>query len=181
MSEKKGHYLFTSARLGFRNWVESDLEALARLNADPYVMRHFPAPLSREESRDLLWRLQAHFSSRGYTYYATELLSTGEVIGFIGLKHQEFEGPFTPATDIGWRLLKETWGKGYATEGARRCLEHAFALGLDRVVSYCPVQNVASERIMQKVGMEKTGQFEHPGLTDHPHLNPCVWYEMKKP
>ncbi len=181
MSKMTGHYLFTSARLGFRNWKGSDLGALIRLNADPVVMRHFPATLTPEESRSLLLGLQSHLSLRGYTYYATELLSTGEFIGFTGLKYQEFQGPFTPATDIGWRLRKEAWGQGYATEGARRCLEHAFALGLERVVSFCPVRNVASERVMQKAGMEKMGEFRHPGLKDHTHLNPCVWYEVKKP
>ena len=176
-----GRFLFTSPRLGFRSWKESDLDKLARLNADPEVMRYFPAPLSREKSRHLLVQLQEHLACRGYTYYATELLSTGEFIGFIGLKHQEYMADFTPATDIGWRLQKEFWGRGYASEGAKRCLDHAFdGLGLHRVVSVCPALNTASERVMRKIGMQRQGAFEHPGLQWDPLLNPCVWYEVKK-
>ena len=176
-----GNYLFTSTRLGFRNWVETDLETFARLNADPEVMRFFPAPLTREESKAFMKRLQDQFRTKGYTYFATELLNKGELIGFIGLLHQDYEAPFTPATDIGWRLRKEYWGKGYATEGAKRCLDHAFdELGLYRVVSVCTDLNVASEQVMRKIGMQRRGEFEHPALQDHPRLNPCIWYEVKK-
>ncbi|MDX1332539.1 MAG: GNAT family N-acetyltransferase [Robiginitalea sp.] len=175
-----GRFLFTSPRLGFRNWEEADLDVLARLNADPEVMRYFPAPLTREESRSMLVQLQEHFASRGYTYYATELLSTGEFVGLIGLKYQEYTATFTPATDIGWRLRKEFWGQGYASEGAKRCLDHAFEdLGLNRVVSVCPALNTASERVMRKIGMQRQGEFEHPGLQGSARLNPCVWYEVK--
>jgi len=174
-------YLFTSPRLGFRNWKETDLDAFAEMNADPEVMRYFPTPLTPEESRSLLRQLQDHFRVRGYTYYATELLATGEFIGFIGLKYQEFKAPHTPATDIGWRIRNEFWGQGYATEGAKRCLQYAFAvLGLNRVVSHCPVVNTASEHVMRKIGMQKQGEFEHAALREHPQLNPCLWYEIKK-
>jgi RimJ/RimL family protein N-acetyltransferase len=174
-------YLFTSSRLGFRNWEASDVHAFARLNADPEVMRYFPATLTREASKTFMKRLQGHFRETGYTYYATELLDSRELIGFIGLLQQDYVAPFTPATDIGWRLLREHWGQGYAAEGAKRCLHHAFdALGLNRVVSVCPKVNSPSELVMRKVGMQRQGEFEHPGLRDHPWLNPCIWYEIKK-
>ena len=174
-------YLFTSPRLGFRNWEASDIHAFTRLNADPEVMRYFPAPLTLGESEAFLERLREHFRTRGYTYFASDLLDTGELLGFIGLYHQEYEAPFTPATDIGWRLFPEHWGKGYATEGARRCLNHAFdTLGLDRVVSVCPRLNSPSEMVMRKIGMRRQGEFEHPALRDRPRLNPCLWYEIKK-
>ena len=174
-------YLFMSQRLGFRNWMQKDLEAFAAMNANPEVMRHFPSTLSREESEKAMVRYQEHYRERGYTYFAADLWQTGEFIGFIGLKYQDFEAPYTPAVDIGWRLLREFWGQGYATEGARRCLHYAFdTLGLDRVVAHCPAVNKTSERVMQKIGMAKQGEFRHPILNDHPELNPCVWYEVKK-
>ena len=175
-------YLFTSERLGFRNWKASDLEAFARMNAHPEVMRFFPNVLSHDASRKAMKGYQEHLHKRGYTYFAVEIRQTNEFTGFIGLKYQDFEAPYTPAVDIGWRLLPEYWGKGYATEGARRCLEYAFeTLGIHRVVSHCPTVNRPSERVMQKIGMEKMGTFDHPLLADHPQLNPCVWYEAKKP
>ncbi len=175
-------YLFNSLRLGFRNWNPEDLEVFAAMNSDPEVMRYFPATLTREASKTFMKRLQGHFKKTGYTYYATELLDSRELIGFIGLLEQDYVAPFTPATDIGWRLKKQFWGKGYAAEGAKRCLEFGFdGLGLNRIVAVCPALNKASERVMRKVGMEKMGTFVHPLLADHPQLNPCVWYEMKKP
>jgi len=174
-------YTFTSLRLGFRTWRETDLPAFTALNTDPQVMRYFPAPLNPEASRALLKQLQAHYEVYGYTYFATELLDCKRFIGFIGLKFQDYEAPFTPAVDIGWRLRRESWGKGYATEGARRCLEYGFeTLGLSSVVATCPTGNVPSERVMQRIGMQKQGEFEHPGLREHPQLNPCLWYEVKK-
>ncbi len=180
MAQKE--YLFKSSRLGFRDWQEEDLDAFAEMNADPEVMAYFPQGLTREETRAYIKRLQKQFRDRGYTYFATEVLKTGDFIGFIGLGWQDYQAPFTPATDIGWRLKREAWGKGYATEGARRCLGYAFeTLHLERVVAVCPVLNKASERVMQKSGMALGGTFLHPGLADTPRLQPCLWYEQKNP
>lgn len=175
-------YLFTSERLGFRNWVDEDIDAFAAMNAHHEVMAYFPKILTREETKNTLERLQKQFSEKGYTYFATELLQTGIFIGFIGLSWQDYKAPFSPATDIGWRLRKEFWGEGYASEGAKRCLDFSFeALSLERVVSVCPASNLASEKVMKRIGMRKKGEFIHPGLPATSGLNPCVWYEAKKP
>ena len=120
------------------------------------------------------------YEKYGYTYYATELLETGEFIGFIGLAYQEYKSEFTPAPDIGWRLKKSAWGKGYATEGALRCLEFAFQdLKLKSLISTCTVANFKSERVMKKIRMEKKGEFDHPRLSEYPHIAKCVWYEIE--
>lgn len=174
-------YLFKSERLGFRNWRDEDLEEFASLNADPEVMEHFPKALTKQETFDFIKRLQKHFEEKGYNYFATETLETGELIGFIGLAYQDYETEFTPAVDIGWRLKRSSWGKGYATEGAKRCLEYAFDdLKLDRVVSVCVLDNVNSEKVMNKIGMVKKGTFIHPKLKEYPALEECVWYEIQK-
>lgn len=145
--------------------------------ADESVMAYFPSTLNRTEAKSLIERLLAQFEKHGYTYYATEILETGEWIGFIGLAWQEYESIYTPATDIGWRLKSSVWGKGYATEGAKRCLEHAFdVLKLKRIISVCPVANLASERVMQKIGLVKSGEFDHPKLGDYPELRRCACY-----
>lgn len=177
--ESATNYLFTSPRLGFRPWVQDDLEEFSAMNADPVVMKHFPKPLSNEESGEFLDRLFKHYSTHGYCYFAAEILETGELIGFIGLAYQTYNSIFTPATDIGWRLKRTAWGKGYATEGAKRCLEYAFEdLKLKRVISTCTQQNQASERVMQKTGMTKMGEFDHPRLQEYPNLQKCVWYQI---
>lgn len=119
------------------------------------------------------------YTDYGYTYYAVDVLGTGEFIGFIGLAYQDFESPYTPATDIGWRLKKSAWGKGYATEGAERCLKYGFeSLNLDKIISICPLANQASVRVMEKIGMIREGAFIHPKLKGISRLEQCVCYQL---
>jgi len=174
-------YIFKSERLGFRNWRTDDLTEFSKLNADKDVMEHFPNVLTELETTDFIKRLQNHSIDKGYTYFVTEVLATGEFIGFIGLAYQDYKTEFTPATDIGWRLKKSAWGKGYATEGAKRCLDYAFnELYLDKVISTCVLQNVNSEQVMKKIGMRKLGLFNHPKLKDFAKYEKCVCYEISK-
>ncbi|WP_299122631.1 GNAT family N-acetyltransferase [uncultured Winogradskyella sp.] len=177
----KNDYLFKSERLGFRNWTENDLTEFAKINADLEVMEHFPKPLTKKETAEFIERLEDHYSKNGYTYFATEILKTGELIGFIGLAYQEYKTDFTPATDIGWRLKKSSWGNGYATEGAKQCFNYAFdKLNLDKIISVCTAQNNKSERVMKKIGMIKIGDFNHPKLREYPEHEKCMCYEMTK-
>lgn len=174
-------YFFKSERLGFRNWVKEDLPTLAKLNADLEVMEHFPKPLTKKETATFIVRLQDHYKKHGYNYFATEVLKTGELIGFIGLAYQDYKTDFTPATDIGWRLKKSAWGNGYATEGAKRCLNFAFQeLNLDQIISVCTKKNTKSENVMKKIGMKKVGEFKHPKLKEYPNYEICTCYEIKK-
>lgn len=176
----KDKYIFKSERLGFRNWTLQDLPELSRINADLEVMKHFPEPLNHDESTNILKKLQEQYQSYGYTYFAVEILETTEFIGFIGLARQEYITQFTPATDIGWRLKKEAWQKGYATEGALKCLEFGFnTIKLERIISTCTIGNKKSENIMKKIGMIKKGYFRHPKLSNYPDLEECVWYEIE--
>lgn len=176
------NYLFTSERLGFRTWNEGDKPMFNAMNADPEVMRHFPSgPLSEEASTDFLVRLEDHYQKYGHQYFAADLLASGETVGFVGLAYQTYESPFTPAVDIGWRLKRSAWGKGYATEGAKVCLAFGFnTLDIDHIISTCIPQNQASENIMQKIGMKKVGEFDHPKLMDHPTMKTCVVYRINK-
>lgn len=103
--EKK--YIFKSERLGFRNWIDADIDKFAELNVDEEVMEYFPSTLSQQETIALIERLKKQFEDNGFTYYATEILETGEFIGMIGLALQEYKTSFTPAVDIGWRLKKK--------------------------------------------------------------------------
>lgn len=178
--KRTNNYLFTSQRLGFRPWKPNDLDQFAAMNTDPMVMEYFPKPLSRKESAEFLDRLFNHYAKHGYCYFAVEILESREWIGFTGLAYQTYEAAFTPATDIGWRLKRSVWGRGFATEAVKRCLQYAFEdLGLQKVISTCPKQNHRSELVMQKIGMKKAGEFDHPNLQEYPGLQKCVWYEIE--
>lgn len=177
----KKEYIFKSERLGFRNWNENDLTEFAKINADLEVMEHFPKPLTEKETREFIQRLKTHYKKNGHNYFATEILDSGELIGFIGLAFQDYKTDFTPAVDIGWRLKKTAWGKGFATEGAKKCLEFAFTkLNLDNVISTCTVKNYKSENVMKKIGMKKIGEFNHPKLKEYPKYEKCVCYGVNK-
>jgi RimJ/RimL family protein N-acetyltransferase len=178
---KKDKYILKSERLGFRNWTNKDLEEFAKLNSDEKVMEHFPKTLSRKEVGKFIDRLNKHFAENGFTYYATEILETKEFIGMIGLAFQEYKTNFTPAIDIGWRLKRNAWGKGYATEGAKRCLEYAFnELEISKIISVCPIKNTKSENVMKKIGMTKRGEFNHPELINHADYEKHFCYEINK-
>src|SRR5579872_3736955 len=124
-------------RLHLRRWKESDKEMFAAMNADPVVMEFFPKLMSRAESDALANDIEARFEKQGFGLWAVELKDSGQFIGFVGLNVPKFEAPFMPAVEIGWRLAKEYWGKGYATEAANAVLDVAFnKLGLTEIVSF---------------------------------------------
>ncbi len=126
--------------------------------------------------------MQKQFAAKGYCYFAVDKLEDNEFIGFIGLNDQVFESDFTPCVDIGWRLKREEWDKGYATEGARKCLEHAFInLGIHEVYSITPKVNVRSEAVMKKIGMNKVKYFIFPLMKGDARLEECVLYKISSP
>ena len=174
-------YLFESARLGFRNWHEQDLEAMAAINADPTVMQFFPGTQDKTATVDFISRMQKLFDKKGYTYFACELLGASELIGFIGLADQDFRSPWTPFTDIGWRLDKKYWGLGLATEGARAVLQFAYSkTDLNEIYAVAPRINQPSIHVMEKIGMTRIGQFAHPKLVDFPELEHCWVYKISR-
>ncbi len=174
-------YLFTSARLGFRNWIATDIPKMATLNADPVVMEFFPAIQTLEETTKFVERMKGLFDEKGHCFFLAERLEDGQFIGFIGIGYSTFESDFTPAPDIGWRLAKEFWGNGYATEGAKACLQYAFeTLELPTIISIASHVNIPSINVMKKIGMKRVGDFEHPKLIDFPNIKDCVCYRQRK-
>ncbi len=166
-------------RLTLRTWSKEDITPFAEMCADKEVMRYFPATLSFQETENLVNRFQERYEQDGYTYYVVEIKETGEFIGFCGMLMQTYESPFTPNVDIGWRLKKAAWGKGYATEAAKACLDLLKnTLRIKTIISVASQSNIPSINVMQKIGMKKVGSFEHPALKDTPELNPCEVYEI---
>jgi len=169
-------------RLILRAWVETDAEPFAALNADPEVMAHLPALLTRGESDALIGRIRAHFATHGFGLWALETRREREFIGFTGLSIPGFEAPFTPCVEIGWRLARPHWGQGFASEAARRCLAFGFGeLGLEEIVSFTSPRNRASIAVMERIGMkrDRDGDFDHPSLPEGDALRPHVLYRAR--
>ena len=166
-------------RLVLRRWRESDRAPFAAMNADPAVMEHFPALMTREQSDVLADRIEAGFAAHGFGLWAVEVAETGEFIGFTGLSVPSFDAHFTPAVEIGWRLSRPSWGHGYATEAAWRALTSGFTdYGLAGVVSFSTVANVRSQAVMRRIGMTHApaDDFDHPRLPEgHPMRRHVLW------
>ena len=174
--------MIVTERLILRPWRESDREPFARINADPAVMEHFPAPLSRRESDEGVAHVEAHFRQRGFGPFAAELREEHAFIGFIGLSVPNFDAHFTPCVEIGWRLAAACWGRGLATEGALAAVRYGFeTLALNELVSFTVAANIRSRRVMEKIGMthDPADDFDHPNLPAGHALERHVLYRLK--
>ena len=175
--------MLQTQRLILRDWQQSDLEPFAQMNADAEVMRYFPATLSRSESDALVKRIEHHHQAHGFGLWAVEERSTGAFIGLIGLNVPTFEAHFTPTVEVGWRLAKVFWGKGYATEGARSAIYYGFeVIGLTEIVSFTAQLNLRSIAVMKRLGMTQTqtDDFNHPGLPSGHPLQMHVLYRLNR-
>lgn len=179
MQNNNFEYIFKSERLGFRNWMSSDIPKLLEINSDKEVMLFFPEIQNKAQTESFIKRMQQSFKGNGYCYFAVDELKTNQFIGFIGLANQNYDSPFSPFIDIGWRLHKNYWNKGYATEGAKRCLKYAFQdLNLENIKAIAPEINTPSINVMEKIGMKKELNFIHSLLIDNNMLKNCVCYEI---
>lgn len=166
-----------STRLILRPWQEADRLPFSQLNADPAVMRYFPKCLSRAESDLLIDKCQALIEQRGWGFWAVELKSEHRLIGMTGLHDQPDQFSFSPCTEIGWRLHKDYWGQGYATEAAQLALSFAFqTLHLNQVVAFTASINHPSQAVMQRLGMQYQQEFLHPALSADSILQKHVLY-----
>ena len=137
--------VFTGPRLRLRPWRDAEADAFAALNADPAVMRHFAAQLSRADSDAMLARVRAHQAAHGFCFWAVEHRDGGGPIGLCGPQHVAFVARVTPAGEIGWRLFPAFWGQGLAREAAALALGAAFGpLGLAEVVAFTVPANEPS-------------------------------------
>lgn len=169
-------------RLLLRPWRDDDADrdAYARLCADRQVMRHIGVgvTLDRAQAAEQLGNVVAHWREHGYGLRAAVERDSGETIGFVGVARAGQPGVRPGDVEIGWRLARDRWGRGYATEGARAVRDHAFAqLRLARLVAFVRPANDPSINVMRKLGMrlEKQSLCSH-GLPmriyvlDHPQV-----------
>jgi RimJ/RimL family protein N-acetyltransferase len=154
------HETLETERLKLRQFVESDLDALAQMCSDPETMRYIG--LGTTLSRADAWRSMAmflgHWQLRGYGMWAVENKRTGAFLGRIGLHNPEG----WPVLEVGWLIDRAHWGQGLATEGGQAAISFAFdRLRLERISSVIHPQNAASLRVAEKLGMrpERTTQI----------------------
>lgn len=169
-------------RVLLRGWEPDDLAPFAAMNADPRVMEHYPAPLTRGESDAFVReRIAKQFAELGFGLWAVEVPGVAPFVGYVGLSVHTFDADFTPCVEIGWRLAFEHWGEGYATEAARVAIEFGFAeAGLDEIVSFTTPANRRSVAVMERLGMTYAGEFDHPRLPPGHRLRRHVLYRLAR-
>jgi RimJ/RimL family protein N-acetyltransferase len=165
-----------------RQWQDSDLEPFAQMNADPEVMRYFLAPLTHAEAADALVRMSAALDQRGWGIWAVEV--EGNFAGMVGLNVPRWQLPFSPCTEVLWRLRKQFWGRGIAYAAATEAVERGFSkIGLDEIVAFTTPPNLRSIRLMERLGFQRDleGDFDHPAVPAGHPLRRHVLYRKKKP
>ena len=143
-------------------------------------MEFFLNSLSLEESFAFYQRIQNEFQTCGFGLYAVERKEDHAFMGYTGLHQITFDVDFAPGIEIGWRLAYEYWGQGYAPEAANACLEYTRnTTDIKELFSFTSLLNQRSERVMQKIGMERMKEFDHPLVPSEHPLCRHVLYHIK--
>lgn len=170
-------------RLLLRPWIQEDEKPFIEMNQDPRVMEFFPSLLSADESLSYIKKYTDHFKKYGWGFWVTVLKGSCEFIGFIGLRYDDFEAPFTPCVEIGWRLKSQFWGNGYATEGAKAALKFGFkTLQLKEIISFTYENNHRSRMVMERLSMKHNpvDDFNNPKLPKDHWLSRHVLYRLTR-
>lgn len=161
-------------RLVLRGWRAADRKPFAALNADAAVMEHFQGTMSREASDAFVDRIQEHWDKAGWGLWALEVPRAAPFIGYTGLWPADYVTG-DPMVEVGWRLARDYWGHGYATEAAREALRIGFEeLGLEEIVSFTVPQNIRSWRVMERIGLVRDPSSDF----DHPRVDPIAYPEL---
>jgi RimJ/RimL family protein N-acetyltransferase len=181
--ERNMTHTLTTLRLVLRDWRDSDLDAYAALNADPDVRKHFGSALTPAQSDEEASRIRAHFAARDYGYFAVEVPGIADFIGFVGLMHGRYDIPGFGLNwiDLGWRLARPHWGRGYAGEAAQAVTDFAFReLKLPELTAHTVPGNKRSRRVMERLGMthDARDDFDHPHIADGHPLKPHLLYRL---
>jgi len=171
-------------RLILAEWRDDHRDAIAAINADPEVMRYFVAPMTRAETDAQIVRQIAAQANHGFCFWAVERKADGVLLGLAGLKTGAPGTPIEDDLEIGWRLGRHGWGKGYASEAARAALAYGFGdPGVPRIAAITIVANEKSWRVMERIGMTRdlSADFEHPAVPADSPVRPHITYFIARP
>ncbi len=176
------NFLFKTERLGIRNWKTSDIPVFVEMGKDKEVMKFFPWLMTDEQSQKFIERMKNQFDKKGYAYIPIINLENNEFLGMVGLMDQNYNNHLADFVDIGWRLKRSAWGKGYATEAAKAWLDFGFKeKEIETIYSVAPLLNLGSEKVMQKIGLEKIDEMVHPKIPEGNPLRQCCLYKKDNP
>ncbi|MCW2989499.1 MAG: N-acetyltransferase [Solirubrobacterales bacterium] len=154
-----------TARLILRRPALADAPAFAAINADPEVARFVSqtGPLARAESDLLLRKMIEHWDYHHFGLWMADIRETGELAGFVGLAHPGTLAELAAEVEVGWRLGREHWGRGLATEGGAEAVRHGFEeLGRERLVCVVDRDNDRSLGVARKLGFAFWRDMDHP-------------------
>ncbi|MGJ8678600.1 MAG: GNAT family N-acetyltransferase [Akkermansiaceae bacterium] len=164
-----------------RQWNDTDLELFTEMNSDPQVMRYL-LPMTRNESLVTFSHIRKEIKQRGWGVWAVEV--DGIFAGMVGLHAPEWNQPFSPCTEVLWRLRKEFWGRGIAYEAASKAINYGFSKAkLEEIVSFTTPSNLRSIRLIERLGFERDhqGDFDHPEVPMGNHYRRHILYRKKNP
>lgn len=159
-------------RLTLEPFAAHHLDGLTKLGADESVMRFLGGVQTREETLESIHRVQARWEKYGHSWWAIFLKGTDTLIGSACLQHLAHDE--TEPLEIGWRLLPEFQGQGYATEAGRAAMEFGFTtVGVEYICAVADPNNIASCKVMERLGMTYSGVKTY-------YDTPCAFYEIRK-
>ena len=172
--------MIETERLVLRTWRDADRAPFAALNADPAVMQYLPAT-DRAASDAGIERMRAAQAEAGHCFWALERREDGAFLGFCGL--MPAREPLNEV-EIGWRLVRDAWGHGYATEAAQASLAWGWVnLDTPTIMAITVPDNIRSRAVMERIGMHyvEGGDFDHPALPEGDPLRRHVLYRIARP
>ena len=173
----------TTDRLRLREWTDNDRQSFADMSADPEVMQ-FMMPLQRGKAFGPWIDDQiSHLQENGFCFFAVERKEDEAFVGTVGLRRVGYDAFFTPAVEIGWRIARPFWGRGYAPEAAKACLQFGFdVLKLPEILAITVPANVKSRRVMVKLGMkyDPKEDFDHPSVPEGHPFRRHVLYRLTR-
>lgn len=182
MAPKRRFDTIRTERLIMRRWRDADRDPFAELNGDPETLLYFSETLDRARSDRFVDLIESRFEEQGFGLWALERADTGEFIGYTGLNSLPPTVPGNSGMEIGWRLMKQAWHHGYATEAAIAARDVAFdGVGLAEIWSMTAILNEPSQAVMRRIGMTEVDRFDHPAIPEGHPIRPHVMYHLARP
>ena len=154
--------ILTTPRLRLEPYADEHLDGLNAMNSDPEVMRFLGEPETREQTGEVIARVKKRWADLGYSWWAFIERDTGELVGAGCLQNLRREMTPLPDPDapleLGWRLRRDRWGRGYASEAGFAIGDFAFErFRPEELLSVCHPDNTASSSVMKRLGMHDEG------------------------